>query len=346
MATQSSFPPTFPADALEITQSRSPREQAMKRALALQSGLIRKMGRPVLGDLGIHPVYPFSKLFTWHDSFFMPRQLSHFYWYLASTYTIAVEFQTIALQTSVRNYQEKDDLRPAHQILMEMLQWFRPLSWWEENLELELRKIKDEGPSDIVGSRSTNPVNPLNCYTIIFLRIKCRSNQGPETKITYDTSVQVHKSSKFPMPTINNLEFRELQKLLFIKNKVIPDEIWPSPEMDAPWERYPPDYAKQIDEDLTHYLPSAETTPDSSPSSSSRNPRLSPLLQDSQDPYDLSPWSLSRVDEELLEADRQWERDHPEPPPSRADFAYYRDIDSLSDYEYECMNLSPSHERD
>ena len=95
-----------------------------------------------------------------------------------------------------------------------------------------------------------------------------------------------------------------------------------------------------------HYMPSAETTPDPSPHSSSQNPRLSPPLQDSQDPYDFSSLSLSQVDEELVEADRQWERDHHEPPPSRADFAYCRDIDSFSDYEYECMNLSPSHERD
>ena len=121
MVTQPSLPQIFPKDALEIIQSRSPRDQGMKRAFALQSSLIRKMGQPVLGDLGIHPVYPFSKLFTWRDSFFMPRQLSHFYWYLASTYTIAVEVQTVALQNSIRNYQERNDLQPAHQILMEML---------------------------------------------------------------------------------------------------------------------------------------------------------------------------------------------------------------------------------
>ena len=145
MTTQFSLPPTFPADALEITQSRSPKDQAMKRALALQSGLIRKMGRPVLGDLGIHPVYPFSKLFTWRDSFFMPRRLSHFYWYLASTYTIAVEIQMVALQTSIRNYQERSDLQPAHQILMDMLQWFKPLTWWNENLELEWGKLRMRG---------------------------------------------------------------------------------------------------------------------------------------------------------------------------------------------------------
>ena len=147
------------------------------------------------------------------------------------------------------------------------------------------------------------------------------------------------------MPTINNSEYRELRKLLFIKNKIIPDEIWPSPEDDAPWEQYPSEYAKQIDDDLMHYTPSTETTPDPSLPSSSQNPRLSPPLQDSQDPYDFSSLSHSQVDEELVEADRQWEQDHPEPPPSKIDLAYYRDIDSLSDYEYECMNLSPSHDR-
>ena len=207
-------------------------------------------------------------------------------------------------------------------------------------------KEENEEPCDIAGSRSTRSINPKNCYTILLLRIKCHSDQGPEPKISYDTSAQVYRSSEFPMSTINNLEFRKLQKLLFIKNKIIPDEIWPSPEMDAPWEQYPPDYAKQLDEDLMHYAPSAEATPDSSPPSSSQNPRFSPSLQDSQDPYDFSSLSFSQVDEELVEADQQWERDHPEPSPSRADFVYYRDIDSLNDYEYECMNLSPSHDRD
>ena len=105
------------------------------------------------------------------------------------------------------------------------------------------------------------------------------------------------------MATINNPEYRELQKLLLIKNKIILDEIWPSLEDDTPWEQYPPEYAKRLGDDLTHYTPSKETTPDSSPPSSSQNPRLSPLFQDFQDLYDCSAMSLSQVDEELAEAD-------------------------------------------
>ena len=210
MATQSSLPQKFPKDALKIIKSRSPRDQAMKSGLSLQSSLIIKMGQPVLEDLGIHPVYPFSKLFTWRDSFFMPRQLSHLYWYLASTYTIAVEVQTVTLQNNIRSYQERNDLQPAHQILMEMLQWFKPLSSWNDNLELEWRKIKDDRPCDIAGPRSTNSVNPLNCYTILFLHIKCHYDRGPEPKISFNTLARVYRSSEFPMPTINNSEYREL----------------------------------------------------------------------------------------------------------------------------------------
>ena len=163
MATQSSFSSTFPSDAPELVKSESPREQLVKRALTLQSSLIRKMGQPVLKDLGIHPVYPFSKLFNWHDAFFMPKQLSHFYWYLASAHTIAVEFQTVALQTSIRSYLEKEELQPAYQIQMEMLQWFKPLSWWDDTLELEWRKIKGVRSCNIADSRPTNCIDPLRC---------------------------------------------------------------------------------------------------------------------------------------------------------------------------------------
>ena len=133
---------------------------------------------------------------------------------------------------------------------------------------------------------------------------------------------------------------------MFIKNEIIPDEIWLSPKDNAPWEQYPSEYAKQLDDDLVHYMPSTETTPYLSTSSSSQNLQLSSLFQDSQDPYNFSSVPLPQEDEELIEADRQWDQDHQEPPPSRSDFAYYRDIDTLSDYEYQCMNLSPSHDRD
>ena len=58
-------------------------------------------------DLNIHLVYPFSKLFSFWETLFMPKQLIHFYWYMVSIYTISIEVQTIALRISIRNYIEK-----------------------------------------------------------------------------------------------------------------------------------------------------------------------------------------------------------------------------------------------
>ena len=163
MASQSSLPQNFPRDTLKIAKSKSPREQTMKRAFTLQSSLIKKIDLHIMKDLGIHPFYPLSKLLIWRDSFFMSKQLSYFYWYLASAYTIAVEVQTVALQTNLHSYLEKEDFQPAHQIQIEMVQWFKPLSWWNDTLEIEWRKIKGISPCDIVGLRSEHFANPLKC---------------------------------------------------------------------------------------------------------------------------------------------------------------------------------------
>ena len=161
---------------------------------------------------------------------------------------------------------------------MEMLQWFKPLSWWNNTLELEWRKIKGVRPCDIAGPRSTNFANPLKSFTILFLNIKCHYDRSPEPQISYNSSARVYRSCECPMLTINNLEYRELQKLLFVKNKIIPNEIWPSPETDAPWKQYPPEYAKKLEDDLKCYMPSTETTPDPSPSTSYQNSQLNSLF--------------------------------------------------------------------
>ena len=117
-----------------------------------------------------------------------------------------------------------------------MLQWFKPLSWWNDTLELEWRKIKGATPYDVAGPRSDDFANPLKCYTILFLNIKFHYDRGPDSMVLYNSTTQVYRSNEYPLFTINNPENRELHKVLFIKNKIIPDKIWPSPEVDAPWE--------------------------------------------------------------------------------------------------------------
>ncbi|GMN21836.1 hypothetical protein TIFTF001_040130 [Ficus carica] len=59
----------------------------------------------------------------------------------------------------------------------------------------------------------------------------------------------------------NSNRFRQLETLLFIKNHIIPDEVWPKPEEDAPWEKFPANYTKQIKEVLDKANAGPSSTP-------------------------------------------------------------------------------------
>ena len=47
---------------------------------------------------------------------------------------------------------------------------------------------------------------------------------------------------------------RNFKKILFLKNSIILDKIWPRPEDDAHWEQFSLDYTRQMESDKTHYL--------------------------------------------------------------------------------------------
>ena len=52
--------------------------------------------------------------------------------------------------------------------------------------------------------------------------------------VSYNSITQVYRSNEYPMFTIGNPEYMELQKVMFIKNKIISDEVWPIPEENTP----------------------------------------------------------------------------------------------------------------
>ncbi|GMN22232.1 hypothetical protein TIFTF001_050190 [Ficus carica] len=45
---------------------------------------------------------------------------------------------------------------------------------------------------------------------------------------------------------MENSQIRQIEKLLFIKNQVIPDEVWPKLEKNAPWDKLPTEYTQKI----------------------------------------------------------------------------------------------------
>ncbi|PON52750.1 hypothetical protein PanWU01x14_207110 [Parasponia andersonii] len=108
------------------------------------------------------------------------------------------------------------------------------------------------------------------------------------------------------MVTIGNPEYRQLQKILFQKNGIIPDEIWPRPKDDVPWEHYSPAYTAQMDKDMKHFLIHINNGPWIPPEenqSTADNTDVvnyqASVFQDSQDPNDQSPLSMSQINQEL-----------------------------------------------
>ena len=79
----------------------------------------------------IHPSYPFAKVLPFNDTYFIPKQLAHFFWYLASSYTIAIEIQTNLIKTIICRYMEREEFCPLYQVEVEILQWIHTLEDWD-----------------------------------------------------------------------------------------------------------------------------------------------------------------------------------------------------------------------
>ena len=70
---------------------------------------------------------------------------------------------------------------------------------------------------------SDNSINLFDCWMIFFLRISF--NKVGNIVVSYTINVEVYWSSEQFMLTIGNLEYIKLQKILFLKNSIIPDVI-------------------------------------------------------------------------------------------------------------------------
>ncbi|GMN66644.1 hypothetical protein TIFTF001_035711 [Ficus carica] len=186
---------TFPIDALSIITSPDPVNRTAKRALKMQTQLIKKMGNQIFHDLGIHPKYPFAKLLPFRDALYMSKQLSNFFWYLTSYYTIAIEVPTVPLHTTIQLFQDRPDYRPACETQINTLTCL-----------------------------NTNNACPLKCNTIFLISLNCELIGNTPN---FHPKLEVFTSGETPLREDSPV-YRRLQKQLFLQNKIIPDKIWPS----------------------------------------------------------------------------------------------------------------------
>ncbi|GMN30129.1 hypothetical protein TIFTF001_049587, partial [Ficus carica] len=164
------FPPTFPKDATKITLSGNPKEKAIERAMDIQKVLIRLYGEQMVHDLHFHPSYPFTRIFPLREACYMPKPLTHFFWYLTSFLTIAIEVHTVPLEASIRSFRYHPDTTGPYKSQMNFLSWFAPLNIWEQHLSQAWESFKrpykhlDQTPAQALEE----------CYSIFFLSLNCR----------------------------------------------------------------------------------------------------------------------------------------------------------------------------
>ncbi|GMN21485.1 hypothetical protein TIFTF001_047287 [Ficus carica] len=249
------FPPTFPKDATRITLSQNPEKKAIERAMYIQKTLIRLYGEQMVHDLHFHPIYPFTRIFPLREAWYMPKPLIHFFWYLTNFFTIAIEVHTVPLEASIRSFRYHPDSTGPYKSQMNLMSWFAPLSIWEQHLSQAWEQFKspykhlEETPAQAIDQ----------CYSIFFLSLNCKKIGD---KTGFAPHIEHYGSHNYPI-SLGSPYLRKIEKALFIKNQVIPDDIWPKPEEDAPWDHLPAEYTqiiKKILDDVNNPQVSAESS--------------------------------------------------------------------------------------
>ncbi|GMN61754.1 hypothetical protein TIFTF001_030858 [Ficus carica] len=102
------------------------------------------------------------------------------------------------------------------------------------------------------------------CYSIFFLSLNCRKIGD---KTGFAPYIELYGSHNYPL-SLGSLHLRKIEKALFIKNQVIPDDIWPKPEEDAPWDYLPAGYTQKIKKILDEVNNPSQVSTESSSSTS------------------------------------------------------------------------------
>ncbi|PON63838.1 hypothetical protein PanWU01x14_128150 [Parasponia andersonii] len=111
-------------------------------------------------------------------------------------------------------------------------------------LAREWRQINGTRPCSVAIFPNDNFAHPHDCYTIIFLNMSFTKRGNIITP--NGTTIEVYEFTEHLMFPLDNPNYRRLQKILFLENDIIPDEIWPSENDDAPWEQFPHEYVRQM----------------------------------------------------------------------------------------------------
>ncbi|MBA0804258.1 hypothetical protein Gohar_003854 [Gossypium harknessii] len=208
--------PEHPPEVLALILEKRFHKEAMNMMLSYQLDVFRNFGGLFLKPLGLHPKYPFINPIKFQFGKF-PEELKWMFWYLTHLFHIGIEFFIHDLQHLLTLAIHNEEA-PEMKNLATFLKWFYPLEYWADMLMFE--SLKNTRTQWIV---------------IVFYKPQYFMQNGSATQLASLPSSWIHKTY-FKEVYENPADLKQLQKYLCQLNKIIPSEIWPSGNSQAPWE--------------------------------------------------------------------------------------------------------------
>ncbi|MFQ6655739.1 hypothetical protein Gotur_026161, partial [Gossypium turneri] len=188
--------PEHPPEVLALILEKRFHKEAMNMMFSYQLDVFRNFGGLFLKPLGLHPKYPFINPIKFQFGEF-PEELKWMFWYLTHLFHIGIEF------------------------FIHDLQHFLTLAihkYWADMLMFE--SLKNTRTQWVI---------------IVFYKPQYFMQNGSATQLASLPSSWIHKTY-FKEVYENPTDLKQLQKYLCQLNKIIPSEIWPSGNSQAPWE--------------------------------------------------------------------------------------------------------------
>ncbi|KAK9047390.1 hypothetical protein V6N11_053236 [Hibiscus sabdariffa] len=205
----------FPPEVYRLVLENQFHPKARTMIFEYQLNLFQEFGRLMLKPFGLHPDYPFI-----HPIFFefteVPDELKWLLWYLTHCYHIAIQFVLEDLHHFIDQAINKT-MELHLQNFVNILQWFYPIHQWKE----------------MISKESEN--RPGSYIIIILYKLQSFIQCGKSKQMGSFPSTWIHRILPDDIRKLRP-QYRKIQRYMCQINSQIPKEIWPPPDIDAPWD--------------------------------------------------------------------------------------------------------------
>ncbi|KAE8667738.1 hypothetical protein F3Y22_tig00112383pilonHSYRG00545 [Hibiscus syriacus] len=219
--------PEFPPEVYRLVIEGTFHSNARDMIFEYQLELFRFYGGLFLKPHGLHPDYPFIHPIPFEFTE-VPDELKWLLWYFTHIHHVAIQFHLEDLQyfldKAIRGKAQPKlcMIHPELKNLFVILEWFYPLPQWLEMVNTEAQKT------------------PGQYILIVFYKPHYFLQHGAAKQLGTLPTAWIHRIYPDDVRKLNQ-QYRDLQRYLCQINRQIPIEVWPPPDVDAPWDTWPSD---------------------------------------------------------------------------------------------------------